>query len=160
MANLIIDFVYEKWVILNYIMATTCYFLWDDSNACFCQTNTSSSIFKSWLRSTGRSCRSTRTHHSVLRDNLRDTEVDYMYIVRKLCIQKFHFFNEVSIFIFNVQNGGNKRKTWNMIINIESIWLYCKKFWMYRSPYTCIPACSVHGSLTQQIQKPCTSINS
>ena len=44
----------------------------------------------------------------VLRDNLRDTEVDYMYIVRKLCIQKFHFFNEVSIFIFNVQNGGNK----------------------------------------------------
>jgi hypothetical protein len=56
--------VYEKWVILNYIMATTCYFLWDDSNACFCQTNTSSSIFKSWLRSTGRSCRSTRTHHS------------------------------------------------------------------------------------------------
>ena len=96
----------------------------------------------------------------VLRDNLRDTEVDYMYIVRKLCIQKFHFFNEVSIFIFNVQNGGNKRKTSNMIMNIESIWLYCKKFWMYRSPYTCIPACSVHGSLTQQIQKPCTSINS
>ena len=44
----------------------------------------------------------------VLRDNLRDTEVDYMYIVRKLCIQKFHFFNEVSIFIFNVQNGGNE----------------------------------------------------
>jgi hypothetical protein len=43
----------------------------------------------------------------VLRDNLRDTEVDYMYIVRKLCIKKFQF----SFLMFKTEETKGKRQT-------------------------------------------------
>lgn len=50
----------------------------------------------------------------VLQDNLRDIEVDYMYIVRKFCIKKFHFFLKKFLFsflIFKTEETRGKRQT-------------------------------------------------